>query len=165
VLPLLLLTLLGTSGCYAVRYSSRDLDAAARRSAVVHKTWSHSLVWGLASANEVKLDEICGPVGAAEMRSHYGPFGLFAQVISLGFWTPMRVKVTCNPPDAPMIAAAPPPPPMPAAAPLAVPAGSTPPPPATSQGDDRVIVIPDDNGRTVIIVQEQQLPPWPGGRA
>lgn len=143
----LLFSTVGTSGCYAVRYSSGDLDRVDRQQAVVHKTWSHNLVWGLASANKVDIDELCGPAGAAELKSHFGPFGLFGQIVSLGFWTPIRVKVTCHP-DHGMVAqvhpqATPQPPEPP---PLAVPA-------ATARPEDRVVVVPADGGRTVIIVE------------
>lgn len=141
LLPLLLIGALA-QGCYAVRYTNGDVDNAMRRGAETHKTWSHNVLWGLASANKVDIDKYCGDAGAMELKSHYGPFGLFAQVVSLGFWTPLRVKVTCNPP-APAIAAAPPQPPQ---RPLAVPAGSPP--------QERGIVVVPEDGRTVIIVQQ-----------
>lgn len=143
----LLFTSLGTSGCYAVRYSQGDLDRADRQHAVVHKTWSHNLVWGLASANKVDIDELCGPAGAAELKSHFGPFGLFGQIVSLGFWTPIRVKVTCHP-DRPVLADAGPPMPVRPVEPppLAVPE-------TAARGGDRVVVVPADGGRTVIIVE------------
>ncbi len=138
----LLASTLAMSGCYSVRYTSGALQAAGAEKSHVYKTWSHSIFWGLVPTDKVDLDAVCGEAEVLGTRSFMGPFGFFATAISLGFWTPQRVRVTCADP-ASYIVQGPPTPPVRTS--LALPQRPAPPPP-----QDEVVVLPD--GRTIVIV-------------
>lgn len=139
-------------GCFSVRYHSPTALTEGARRGVTHKTWSHSFLWGIIPATRVPLDGWCGDREILKMKSSLGPMGFLGQAITLGIWTPMRLKIVCaDRPTDPVLVKAPAPPAIPAMAP----GPSYYPPEGTvlvqpSQGG--VLVAPPD-GRSIIVIR------------
>ncbi len=94
--PSILMLSLVASGCQSVRYTSPESAAHGARKGEVHKTFAHSFLLGAIPAGSIPLDGWCPETGVHTIRSFVGPFGYLMTGLSLGIWTPSRVKVYCN---------------------------------------------------------------------
>lgn len=94
-------------GCVSTKLVHGDQVAFGAEKGRVHKTWAHSIFWGLVPVKAVDLDGYCERTGVLQVRSHTGPVALLAQVVTLGVWTPSRVRITCvDAPPQPWVAQA-----------------------------------------------------------
>lgn len=80
---------LALTGCHAVRYDAGRPASPRRWEKTIH-FW----LWGFRGDGRVDLDAAC-PEGVASFESHATALGWVAQVVTLGFWSPRRVTVTC----------------------------------------------------------------------
>lgn len=100
-IALAVLAALALAGCHAVRYDAGRPASARRWEKTIH-FW----LWGFAGDGRVDLDAAC-PEGVASFKSEATALGWVAQVVTIGFWSPRRVTVTCADGAAPRVAAAP----------------------------------------------------------
>jgi hypothetical protein len=77
------------AGCHAVRYDAGRAPSQRRYERTIH-VW----LWGFKGDGRVDLDAAC-PEGVARFRSEATALGWVAQVLTVGFWSPRRVVVTC----------------------------------------------------------------------
>jgi ABC-type glycerol-3-phosphate transport system substrate-binding protein len=94
------LAALALAGCHAVRYDAGRPASPRRWEKTIH-FWA----WGFGGAGRVDLDAAC-PEGVASFKSEATALGWVAQVVTIGFWSPRRVTVTCADGPGPRVAAA-----------------------------------------------------------
>ena len=92
--PLVLLLLLGPTGCYHVKYHNSAVDTADKGR--VDRVYQHSVLWGAVTFGSVDLGGHCRDTAIKAVDSHIGGLGLLGFWLTGGFWAPMRVKITCT---------------------------------------------------------------------
>ena len=89
--------LLGTAtGCYSttLNYGSRQYDGHGAR----HRVVVNNIFWGLESIGRVDLEEYCTETQIQEVRNRITVVGAVVRALTIGFYTPITVRVTCTPP-------------------------------------------------------------------
>ena len=73
------------------------IDNPYYRAADVHKTWVNGFLWNLVGGR-VSITEFCGdrPIAAIDTRRSFG--NALVSWLTLGIYTPTRVRVTCAQP-------------------------------------------------------------------
>ena len=94
LIQLLIVTLMvaALSGCY--RHTFRNASGNPQSRPAVTKWQSHFL-WGLASGDDINLNEAC-PQGVWEVYNSIGLLQAVVGSLTLGIYTPSYVEVTCK---------------------------------------------------------------------